>query len=92
MGNAEHFKIFYIDISQENVEERMRNDLEKRGLVTFDQIHSVEELRLFCSKLGTSLAHRDADEYGVTRIINYEASLPEDGYQAFTNSAFERSR
>ena len=87
MSNAENFNALYIDISQENVEEIIRGNLENRGLITFDQINSVEELRLFCSKLGKSLTHRDSDEYGVTQIVNREAPMPGDGYQAFTNSA-----
>jgi alpha-ketoglutarate-dependent taurine dioxygenase len=87
MGNAEHFQAFYVDISQKNATEMIQAELERRGLVTFDKVHSVEELRLFCSKLGKTLMHRDSDEYGVTRIINREMMLPEDGYHAFTNAA-----
>jgi alpha-ketoglutarate-dependent taurine dioxygenase len=87
MSNAEHFQAFYVDISQKNAAQMIQTDLKKRGLVTFDQIHSVEELRLFCSKFGKTLMHRDSDKYGVTRIINREMMLPEDGYQAFTNAA-----
>lgn len=86
MENAEHFQTFYIDISQENAATLVMSRLKERGLVTFDHIHTVEELRFFCAKLGKLLAHRDADEYGVTRIIQHEASPSKDGYRAFTNA------
>lgn len=47
MSKAVSFHTFYIDISQENAEELIGSSLETKGLVTFDKIHSVEELRFF---------------------------------------------
>lgn len=87
MSKVASFDTFYIDISQENAEEIIVSSLETQGLVTFDKIHSIEELRLFCAKLGKSLVHRDSDEHGVTRIVKHEVLLSKDGYQAFTDAA-----
>lgn len=80
------FNAFYLDVAGAHAEEQIARVLAQDGLVTFDGIQSSGELLQLCSRLGTIVKHRDADEVGLTRITKRSEMQPGEGYQAFTAS------
>lgn len=80
------FDTFSLDVTGEHVEEHIAQALVRDGLITFDTIHSTEELLDFCTRIGTIVKHRDSNEMGFTRITKRSDMQPLAGYQAFTAS------
>jgi alpha-ketoglutarate-dependent taurine dioxygenase len=80
------FAAFHLNVAGAHAEERIAHALAQDGLVTFDGIQSRGELLQLCSRLGTIVKHRDADEAGLTRIAKRSDMQPGEGYQAFTSS------
>lgn len=80
------FAAFYVDITGDHTEEQIVHALAKNGMIIFDAIQSKEDLLHFCSLLGTTVKHRDADEAGLTHIMKREDIQFIEGYQAFTDS------
>jgi hypothetical protein len=86
MADNTVFTAFHLDITGLYAEERIVHALAQDGLITFDGIQSRGELLELCSRLGTIVKHRDADEAGLTRIAKRSDMQPGEGYQAFTSS------
>ena len=86
MADNTLFAAYHLDIAGVHAEERIVRALAQDGLVTFDGIQSSGELLQLCSRLGTIVKHRDADEAGLTRIAKRSDMQPGEGYQAFTAS------
>jgi alpha-ketoglutarate-dependent taurine dioxygenase len=86
MADNTLFTAFHLDITGPYVEERIAQALSQNGLIIFDGIQSRGELLQLCSRLGTIVKHRDADEAGLTRIAQRSDLQSGEGYQAFTSS------
>lgn len=86
MADNTLFTAFHLDITGPYVEERIAQALSQNGLIIFDGIQSRGELLQLCSRLGTIVKHRDADEVGLTRIAQRSDLQSGEGYQAFTSS------
>ena len=72
MSSLANFKRFYLDITCKDLKEQIVCKLTRDGFVTFDMLRSPEELLHFCTRLGKIVMHRDADQNGVTRIVQSE--------------------
>lgn len=86
MTTTTPFAAFYLNVTGDCAEEQIAHALAKNGLITFDAIHSKEDLLHLCTLLGTIVKHRDADETGLTHIVKREEIQFIEGYQAFTDS------
>jgi hypothetical protein len=86
MVSTTPFTTFYLDVTGAHAEEQIAHALARTGMITFDTIQSTGELLHLCSRLGTIVKHRDADEAGLTRIVKRSDLQPVEGYQAFTAS------
>jgi alpha-ketoglutarate-dependent taurine dioxygenase len=86
MADNTQFTTFYLDVAGAHAEERIARALAGDGLLTFDGIQSCGELLQLCSRLGTIVKHRDADEAGLTRITKRSDLEAREGYQAFTSA------
>jgi alpha-ketoglutarate-dependent taurine dioxygenase len=86
MQGGTSFEHFYLDLTKIDSAEHLAEALGRDRFVTFDSIHSREDLLHLSNVLGTIVAHRDSDEDGVTRIVKRNEEHPQDGYWAFTAS------
>jgi len=86
MTSTTPFATFYLDVMEEHAEEQIAHALARDGMITFDTIRSTGQLLRLCTRLGTIVNPRDADEAGLTRIVKRSDIQPTDGYQAFTAS------
>ena len=86
MTTTTSFATFHLDITGEYAGEQIADALVRDGIITFDAIQSTDELLHLCNSLGAIVNHRDANDAGLTRIVQWPDMQPTDGYQAFTTS------
>ena len=78
------FEDFVADLSEPESFAKVSEQLLEKGLVTFRDMRTPDELLALARKLGQVYRHRDADASGLTRIVPLEQIGNQSGYKGFT--------
>ncbi|QUL57072.1 TauD/TfdA family dioxygenase [Paenibacillus tritici] len=80
------FNKYFVDITQAALVENISRKLDRFGLVTFENIHSREQLINFAEKFGAIFMHRDSDADGITVVNDRGYEEITAGYEGLSNA------